>query len=340
MVFAQPSIEVELGAHGVRINQRRSDVTRALGGRPVAEALDLLPRLLPVCGAAQRIAAERAVAACRGEEEDDALRATRRGMLLREQAMAFAWRCAVDLPVRLGEVPAPSCVLGVRDAANSEERAAALEALVGGLATLAPDAEPTGEALEEPWARWLAGLDVGAPRVPIDRLGGAALIDRVRPLLAARAFDPLAPALEAPCEIGPLVRHAQALCERFPDAGPLRHRALALIVDGHRIADDLRSRAVEEGAAEASWLELSGAGVGQAMTARGPVFHRVELDERERVLDWRVLAPTDLHFAPGGAVAATCAALDRDQEACGLAVATFDACAPVEIVMEAAAPAH
>ena len=71
-----------------------------------------------------------------------------------------------------------------------------------------------------------------------------------------------------------------------------------------------------------------GIGLGRAVTARGPVFHRVALDAEGHVEDWRVLAPTDWHFAPGGAleIEANRRPLTADQ--LRLLVLGFDPCAP------------
>jgi coenzyme F420-reducing hydrogenase alpha subunit len=77
-----------------------------------------------------------------------------------------------------------------------------------------------------------------------------------------------------------------------------------------------------------------GAGIGSATvtTARGPLVHRLALDA-ERVADYRITAPTDLHFAAAGPVAAWLTGLHglpRDQAAAraARAVMAFDPCVP------------
>ncbi len=68
-------------------------------------------------------------------------------------------------------------------------------------------------------------------------------------------------------------------------------------------------------------------GIGSAMTARGPVFHRICLGEADTVVDWRVLAPTDWHFAPGGPAARELGELGTPT-AMRLLIASYDPCAP------------
>jgi hypothetical protein len=71
-------------------------------------------------------------------------------------------------------------------------------------------------------------------------------------------------------------------------------------------------------------------GTGSAITARGPVFHRVVLAPGgDTVADWRVLAPTDWHFGPRGPVAAGLAAMkEPTPRRVALLVASYDPCAP------------
>ena len=76
-----------------------------------------------------------------------------------------------------------------------------------------------------------------------------------------------------------------------------------------------------------AWQESSRIGTGRATTARGPVFHRVSLDEKDRVVQWRAVAPTDWHFAPSGPVAKTLGEVAAEKSA-RLAIAGFDPCAP------------
>ena len=76
----------------------------------------------------------------------------------------------------------------------------------------------------------------------------------------------------------------------------------------------------------------AGVGIATAETARGTLKHRLSLDGDE-VADYAVIAPTDVHFAPGGDVANWLQRLNgmskanAEQQALHLALA-FDPCVP------------
>ena len=66
----QPGIFIDVQGAEVRIRQQRPPILTALKGQAPERALALVPRLLPICGIAQSIAGERALAAARGEVPD------------------------------------------------------------------------------------------------------------------------------------------------------------------------------------------------------------------------------------------------------------------------------
>ncbi|MBK6678232.1 MAG: hypothetical protein IPG52_16005 [Rhodocyclaceae bacterium] len=108
----------------------------------------------------------------------------------------------------------------------------------------------------------------------------------------------------------------------------------------------LRGRIAGRAAALADWLmgrpqllgtvtamsPSAGVGIATAETARGTLKHRLTLDGDE-VADYAVIAPTDVHFAPGGDVANWLQRLNgmskanAEQQALHLALA-FDPCVP------------
>ena len=102
--MADSGIDIRPGESGLDIVQHRPTVTGLLTGMPLAEALERIPTLLPICGNAQGIAAERAAAAARGEAEPDS--DGHRQRLNREQALAAAWRLTIDWPRLWGQPPA------------------------------------------------------------------------------------------------------------------------------------------------------------------------------------------------------------------------------------------
>ena len=73
-----------------------------------------------------------------------------------------------------------------------------------------------------------------------------------------------------------------------------------------------------------------GVGIGHAMTARGPLLHRVLIDDEQRVQHWQYLAPTDWHFAPGGLVARAAHSSATDSQL-RLLITAADPCAAWEL---------
>jgi Ni,Fe-hydrogenase I large subunit len=110
-------------------------------------------------------------------------------------------------------------------------------------------------------------------------------------------------------------------------AATLAGRLQALVVDLRQIVSALRENGTASAQDVHAWRESANTGTGRATTARGPVFHQVTLDPRDKVLQWRAVAPTDWHFAPRGPVAR---ALGPGvvNTAARLAIAGFDPCAP------------
>jgi Ni,Fe-hydrogenase I large subunit len=105
-------------------------------------------------------------------------------------------------------------------------------------------------------------------------------------------------------------------------------RRLAQVLELRVIARALAGGAGKTGCMASGWPAGAGVGMGRAVTARGPVYHRVRLAaDRDTVADWRVLAPTDWHFSPTGPVARALPAM-RDPAAIRALVGAFDPCAP------------
>ncbi len=332
---ASPAIHIAAGSRGVAITQHRPAVLSALAGLPVARALQQVPRLLPICGAAQSIAAARAAEAARGERPRDALEQERERQLRREQALSAGWRVAVDWPDLLGRPRLMAWLKALRGSEREAQLAALLERELPGLegvATVAELAEWTrgGEDTAATTVRRalehaaIAGQDPAAGELP----GPSELADLARATLAAGRFDPAAP-VDRPVEVGPLAMARDPLIAALRDdpGVSVGARMMALLLDMRAIARQLRDGGETGGHGTQAWSEGRRAGTGRAVTARGPVFHRVELDGDGNVARWRAVAPTDWHFAPRGAVAR---ALDRPLSLpeARLLVGSFDPCAP------------
>jgi len=327
-----PRIDISRVGGEIIISQHRPALLAHLTGMGVTQALALVPAVLPICGAAQSVAALRAVEAAREEEAAD-LELQRSQRLWREQALSAAWRLAVDWPDLLG-LPRDLAWLKDVRGATDEQVVVLLDKALAGLSSVA-----TAEDLAA-WAR--AGNSVAATLaqralalqpetdcVPLQAqaLRADALSARARTLLASPDYNPGAAIAEA-AEVGPLAMGRDPLVGTIVEqyGHGVHSRLLALLADMRHIILGLAGEVLPQDALTA-WPEGEQVGTGCAFTARGPVFHRVALDDRDRVRQWRAVAPTDWHFAPGGPVAAALA--DCDEEAYGrLSVASFDPCAP------------
>jgi hypothetical protein len=325
-----PHIDIAVRDGEAVITQQRPALVSSLVGMSVSRAMAFIPTLLPICGQAQSLAAQRAVAAARGESE---VNAERQAQPWREQAFAAAWRLSIDWPERLGEAHRMDALGRVHRAPDDVVRAAALAQTIPGL-----DAVQSLDQLLD-WVRAsncvAAGvarraLDVGGPLSGVECLGEDALATLASEALAAEDFNALDP-VDGALEVGPLAMARDPLVAQLQaELGTtLLARVLAQILDTRFICRALDAAA---GAAEPetnAWSAAGGVGVGRAITSRGPVFHRVCLDggADRAVLDWRVLAPTDWHFAAGGPVALALPQMDGE-EAMKLLVTSYDPCAP------------
>jgi len=324
-----PHIDIAVRDGEAVITQQRPALVSSLVGMPVSRAMAFIPTLLPICGQAQSLAAQRAVAAARGDSEATA---ERQAQPWREQAFAAAWRLTVDWPELQGEAHRMDALGRVHRAPDDVVRAAALAQTIPGL-----DAVQSLDQLLD-WVRAsncvAAGvarraLDVGRPLSGVECLGEDALATLAREALAAEDFNALDP-VDGAREVGPLAMARDPLVAQLQaELGTtVLARVLAQILDTRFICQALGA----DGAAEPqtnAWSAAGGVGVGCAITSRGPVFHRVCLDggADEAVLDWRGPAPTDWHFAAGGPVALALPQMVGD-EAMKLLVTSYDPCAP------------
>ncbi len=328
----EPGIDIYVGTGDVAIRQRRPAVAASLVGRDVESALQLVPGLLPVCGQAQSVAAGRAVAAARAQPQSAEQRAADERCLRREQALAAAWRCTVDWPDLLGEPRQLDTLKRVRQASADPELASLLQELAPGLDQVTNVQEllawiDDGGSVP---AR-VAGLALDAPPGAGNSCTGTdaspeALAQAAEQALAQEPFNPLDPA-GGPREVGPLAMGRDAMIAQLKESvdNPVLARLLAQVLDLRVIYRALRQPAPAP-KEYPGWAGTDGSGLGCAITARGPVFHRVRLDA-DTVTDWRVLAPTDWHFSPDGPVARELRHL-ATPAAMRLLIVSFDPCAP------------
>jgi hypothetical protein len=335
-------IDIRAAERGYALRDRRADITPLLRTRTPEAALRLIPTLLPICAEAQHIAAQRAVAAALDRREDEATAARYGRRLCREQVLACAWRLLVDWPRVLGRAVDAQRLRGLRRLEDAE-LSRALCALLPGLDAV---------ACTDDLRRWAAGRHCVGAEMAARAMGTQDAAARVT-LLADEALWQEA-LREMGCSgarrrgarngsaiaVGPLALGRHELVPALARAAelPLRARLLhAMLLDTLALAEALRGNTREEAAQQ---KHLADAGVGRALTARGPLFHRVRLDAGGRVADWQLLSPTDWHVADDGLLAVL---LHRDRDAgeVALSVSAVDPCAPWSLAgAPTEAPSH
>ena len=340
MSSSAPQISLTRDQGRVVIKQQRPNVTGILGGLSLEEAILRIPLLLPICGHAQGIAAQRAAFAARGEADPYAREHT--SQLWREQGIAAGWRLAIDWPGAVDQERDIALFKAVQNADGPESLATQLLHCVPGLISIE---QP------EDLIRWVSESnctvarvvrramelesDLGVPRVP-NLAAGETLQAMAQAALAYPDFNPLKPT-GAGIEVGPLAMHRHPMAALLTTSslyGALSRRLIAQLLDTLVIAGHLLDE--QSTYPISGWTLVEGVGLGRAVTARGPVFHRVVLDDNGHVKDWRVLAPTDWHFAPEGALEIEANRQPLTAEQLRLLVLGFDPCAPWSLQEEAA----
>jgi len=308
-----------------------------LAGRPLAEALVLLPRLFALCSSAHGVAAQTAVDAARGIAVSPAQQRRRHAALLAER-LAEQTRGAVTA-LRLLEQPK------VATATRRVIGAAALFSATAdcAMADLLPAIDQIESALEQIGVADLQPVESAASFSPSGSLALAATDDLavITRLLEGGARYAAAPDLDgAIAETGPWAR-AHRSAARDTAAARLRARldeltampqllrtlvaGDATVPDapvGHRLGDNVGAAAVE--------------------TARGRLYHLVELDGGGRVVRFQSLAPTEWNFHPRGPLARMLhgATLPADgRQAVEQLIAAFDPCVGYELAIREVADA-
>ena len=320
------------GGVNVRIDRRGPANPLAIAcGRSLAEAL-VLPRLLfPVCPVAHTSAALRAAEAAAGLDLGSGQGAARELLVLAEAVAGCVWRSALTWPALVGASPRPEPV---------REARAACDLLAASLFAGAW-AQPGGADL----AISRDGVD-RAVRALGDALTGLEESDMLV-LAAAQAqvvtfngslCDGLEGTFHDP-DIDP-----EALCrEETPRSlsgasGPVRLEDWFHAARGHgrQLLDEMSARVefLFEEQPQSLPEDVTGTGLGQAITARGRLRHIMTL-ERGIVTAWQSAAPTDWNFAPNGAAARYAAALGSEaakHSKVNWLIAALDPCTPCELV--------
>lgn len=304
-------------------------VTRGLEGPRVAP---LLGSLFSLCGHAHAVCATLALRAAAGEEPHigavDAEQHARHTLNEHLRCICFDW------PRIFGDAPTS----GADDAARWFRRQLAM-----------PPAEWLANWTARPHeglSRWCDGAPTALARWMRQQRGGASFaLPDVPPLRMHAQRD----ALRA--WAAQLRRGGAAFARQ-----PLWHNACAETGVWTRLSiaerDALQTPWLRLGAriAEATRLMLGrapgfasgalalgrGEGLGWIETSRGLLTHCVQLDPRDRVATYHVVAPTDWNAHPRGGMAQALARIVRDDPRLPAIVAAYDPCVPCRVAQGSA----
>jgi len=314
----------------IGIHSTRPDVARSLlQGRTRAEAVAAVPQLFSICAHSQAAAAALACAAAAGEAVNANRLANDAASVCAEMVRETAWRTLLEAPREIGEAPGDEAIAAAR-ASLTFHCAAPLGSHPGDVAhTIALAAFGVGA---DEWLalgtlreldRWAAAghtatarfirkvrdddAAAGRRRAVGDAADPALLEGQhhaawIGELAAACAADPEFARLPswrgAPAETGAFARlqsdpliaeFSGESASRVPARFVARLRELALLLAG-RSVPAIGAQTLPTGGI--AWVE----------NARGLLIHQVQLDQ-DRVRSYRIVAPTEWNFHPGGALA-------------------------------------
>lgn len=265
----------------VSIESRRPNVTAALRGRPLSEALPLVPLLFAVCGRAQGRAAALAVAAAQGVETAPCLDPQVEREVIREHL----WRLLLDLPPLLGHEADPGLFRAARTAIDQDDREA-MQAILS----------------EDFWNDLMAGLGELDTDPRVDD-GATVLL----PVLSARQSYQHWPMLNTELATSPIWQldaaetgaHARWQGQNPAEAGPMAARWHARCAEVWSWAAG--GSKVGAGGTVSAAADPARANGGRSLvdTARGLLMHEVRL-EGEYIADYGIVAPTEWNFHPRG----------------------------------------
>lgn len=330
---------------GVRIAPRAlPPVGRLVQGRPAAQLVMLMPRLFTLCAAAHGAAAQAAVDAALGLEAPPELQRRRAAAVVAERlveqlrVVLIAQRLLEQPPVAqaMRELMAAATGFSVaRNAAGSDLRDAigrierALQRI--GLAQQKID-DAAAVRFGESGERALGQADDGAiiDRLRSDgaRYAGLPDLDGAVPETGPWARARMAGVTSGPATVAARLRARIAEIARLPQAlrdlaggGPT---SLETIIANYRLGDGVGAAAVE--------------------TARGRLYHYVELDAESRVSRFQCLAPTEWNFHPEGPLArmlrhAVVVRAADSLRAIEQLVAAFDPCVSYKVTVREVADA-
>ena len=330
---------------------RRPDAAALLRGKPVDQALALVPLVFSLCGRAQQAVGAGACAVAEGRAAEWPAGVQRACLV--EAGQEHLWRLLLDWPQAFS-VPALAADFArwhrrLADHARGREGLASADGLADDLSGFLRDAV-FGIAVESvldgaaPAEGSLVALllDEAARRAP--GMPGMSTPPRVLPRQPAAVWAGVLQAADRrfasqpvwqgrPAETGALARHGgnPAVCAALANGQWLLARLLARCCDLAELPARLRHDAV--------WLDAAaptpGVGVAATDTARGLLLHRVTVADGV-VADYQVIAPTEWNFHPDGAWRHEIEGLSADSAAAAVnrvrqLVGVLDPCVPLRL---------
>jgi hypothetical protein len=300
--------------------------------------LTLLPRLFALCSTSHSVAAQTAIHAARGIEASPAQQSRRHAALLGER-LAEQLRGAVTA-LQLLEQPA------IANATRQVIRAAALFALevASDIPTLSRTIDQIEFALDQ-----IGVADLQPPQSPARfRSSGAASLTAADDLNVIARLVEGGPRYAAAPDLDGSIPETGAWARALPSATPdaaasrLRARLNELAAMPQTLRELVTSDAPPCPNAPIGYRLGDNLGAAAVETARGRLYHLVELDRDDRVARFHCLAPTEWNFHPRGPLARMLrdATLPADaHEAIDQLIAAFDPCVGYMLSIREAADA-
>jgi len=325
---------------GVSIVPRRlPPIGTLVAGRPVAEMLKLVPLLFTLCSAAHGVAAQTAVDAARGVEIAPEVRRQRAAAVLSERLVEQLRGVVTSL----GLIERPSVAAAMRELIRAS--ATFVSAANAGVPERLCAIDLIERALDQIGITGLDPSDNTAP-VRFSPSGTICLsadddLEIIVRLAREGARYASAPDLNGVVpETGPWARSQLAAAasagtaDRTETAAARLQARLDEIVRMPRMLCGLATGDDDPLLADAAvtgYCLAEGSGAAAVETARGRLYHHVELDANGRVSRFQCLAPTEWNFHPRGPLArmlgGAAVKLDRGgREAVERLIAAFDPC--------------
>ena len=327
---AEGELLVRVGVSGQAVSTvgvsaaRPAVAERVLSGRPVNEAVAMVPRLFSICGHAQAMAAQLAATASAEDPARSAapVSAAFDSALIAEAAFDTLWRVLVDWRRALGVEPDSNTLGGLRSVYEKRDSAALRAVVERELLDEACDTWLDGDLCA--FERWLEVAPTAAARLLAavfedDPRQGAA----DTPLLPSFADAATIETVTASLFLDPQFERAPHWAGQPAETGALARTqrlpriAAAIRAYGRGTLARLLARLTELAQAALGRRPVTplagrcalgdGCGLGWAETARGAVLHLIERADAGRsaqVLRYRIVAPTEWNFHPRGALPA------------------------------------